>query len=75
LTLGPGAYDHETMDERPWLDATATAQPIRSGEIRPLEAVEAAIARIGALNQKLNAFITHLFEQAQRHAASPALPE
>jgi amidase len=62
------------MDELAWLDATALAQRIRARDLSPLEAVEAAIARIEALNPKINAVITPLFDQARRQAASPALP-
>jgi len=63
------------MDELAWLDATALAQRIRARDLSPLDAVEAAIARIEALNPKINAVITPLFEQARRQAAAPALPD
>ncbi len=62
------------MDELTWLDATALARLIRAGELSPLEAVDAAIARIETLNPQLNAVITPLFEQARQQAASPELP-
>ncbi len=62
------------MDELAWLDATALAQLIRAGELSPLESVDGAIARIEALNPRLNAVITPLFEQARRQAVSPDLP-
>jgi len=47
------------------LDATAQADLIRRGEIAPHEAVEAAIARIEALNPTLNAVIHPAFERAR----------
>ena len=62
------------MDELAWLDATALAHLIRAGELSPLEAVDSAIARIEALNPRLNAVITPLFEQARQQAVSPDLP-
>src|SRR5713226_6578569 len=63
------------MDELAWLDATALAQLIRARDLSPLEAVDGAIARIEALNPKINAVITPLFDQARQQAASPALPD
>src|SRR3990172_5873886 len=62
------------MDELTWLDATGLAQRIEAGEVSPTEAVDAAIARIEALNPRLNAVITPLFEQARRQASAPDLP-
>jgi amidase len=50
------------------LDAIATAELIRSGEVHPLEAVEAAIARIETLNPRLNAVVYRRFEQARSEA-------
>ncbi len=63
------------MDDLAWLDATALAQLIRAQQLSPLEAVEAAIARIEALNPHLNAVITPLFETARQRAAAPDLPD
>ena len=56
------------------LDATAQAELVRSGEAQPIELVDAAIARIEALNDDLNAVIHPLFDRA-RAAASGALPD
>jgi amidase len=61
-------------DELAFLDATAQADLIRSGKMKPLEAVDAAIARIERLNPKLNAVIIPLFEKA-RAAARGTLPD
>ncbi|MGD9755135.1 MAG: amidase, partial [Acidimicrobiia bacterium] len=57
------------------LDATAQAELVRRGETTPTELVDAAIARIEALNPVLNAVIWSDFDAARRAAASPALPD
>ena len=56
------------------LDVTAQAELVRNGEASPIELVDAAIARIEAINPKLNAVIHERFEKARAEAASP-LPE
>lgn len=61
-------------DEFARLDATAQAALVRSGEVLPIELVEASIARIEALNPKLNAVIHPLFEKARAAAESTDLP-
>lgn len=58
----------------PWLDATAQADLVRSGEVKPLELVEEAIGRVESLNPQLNAVIHTSFEKA-RHAARGDLPD
>ncbi|MCL6580417.1 MAG: amidase [Firmicutes bacterium] len=60
--------------ELAWLDATAQAELVRKGEVRPLELVEAAIARIEVLNPKLNAVITPMYDLALEAARGP-LPD
>jgi amidase len=55
-------------EELATLDATAQAELIRSGEASPRELVEAAIARIEALNPELNAVIHTLFDEALAEA-------
>jgi amidase len=57
-----------------WLDATAQADLVRSGEMSPKDLVEAAIARIDALNPRLDAVIRTRFEQARAQAAG-TLPD
>ena len=52
-----------------WLDATAQAELVRSGEISPRELLESSIARIEALNPKLNAVIHPLFDKAHEQIA------
>ena len=65
-------------DELATLDATAQAELVRSGELTSLELVEAAIARIEAVDPELNAVIHRFFEEAReeaaRRAARRALP-
>jgi amidase len=57
------------MTETTWLDATAQADLVRRGEASPAELVEAAIARIEALNPQLDAVIRTSFDQARERAA------
>ena len=52
-----------------FLDATAQAELVRSGEVTGLELVEEAVERIERLNPELNAIITPLYDTA-RAAAS-----
>jgi amidase len=56
------------------LDALAQAERVRSGEVSPLELVDAAIAKIEALNPRLNAVVTPMFETAREVAKGP-LPD
>jgi amidase len=57
-----------------WLDATAQAELVRRGEASPTDLVEAAIARIEAVNPQLDAVIRTRFEEARAEAAGP-LPD
>ncbi|MCA1846575.1 MAG: amidase, partial [Actinobacteria bacterium] len=50
-------------------DATGLAALIRSGEVKPLELVDAAIARIETVDPQLNAVIHPRFERARAEAA------
>lgn len=61
-------------DELARLDAVAQAALVRDGEASPLELVDAAIARIEAINPQLNAVIHERFERARAEAAGP-LPD
>ena len=56
------------------LDATAQAELVRKGEVKPAELVDAAIANYEKLNPALNAVVTPMFGRAQEAAAGP-LPE
>jgi amidase len=53
-----------------WLDATAQAELVRSGQLTPLELVDAAIARIEARDGALNAVVSTRFEQARAESAT-----
>jgi amidase len=50
------------------MDATAQAELVRDGEASPQELVEAAIARIEALNPQLNAVIHRFYDEALAEA-------
>jgi amidase len=52
----------------PWLDATAQAELVRNGEVTARELVDAALARIEAVNPKLNAVIHRRDAAARREA-------
>ena len=60
-------------DDVAWLDATAQAELVRTGQISPVELVEAAITRTEKLNPEINAVIHTRFEKARAEAGS-ALP-
>ncbi|MER3452896.1 MAG: hypothetical protein C4344_04345, partial [Acidimicrobiia bacterium] len=62
-------------DEFARLDATGLAALIRSGELTPAEAVEAAIGRIEALDGTLNAVVHRSFDTAMDAARDPRLPD
>jgi amidase len=62
------------VTETTWLDATAQADLVRRGEVSPKELVEAAIARIEAVNPHLDAVIRTRFDAA-RQEADGALPD
>lgn len=56
-------------DDLSLLDATAQAELVRRGDASPAELVDAAVARIEALNPQLNAVIHERFEAARTDAA------
>ena len=62
-------------DQFAYLDATAQAELVKTGEASPLELVDAAIARIEQLNPQLNAVIHPLFEKARTQAQAADLPD
>jgi len=53
------------------LDATAQAELVRRRQASPSELVEAAIARIEAMNPAVNAVVTKLYDRARAQAAGP----
>ncbi|MGB3810156.1 MAG: amidase family protein [Parvibaculum sp.] len=67
----PFAYAKENFGK---LDAMAQAELVRKKEVTALELVDAAIARIEAVNPKVNAVVTEFFDKA-RAAAKGKLPD
>ena len=61
-------------EEMAALDASAQAALVRGRHVKPIELIEAAIARIERLNGKINAVVTPMFEQARAAAQAP-LPD
>ena len=61
-------------DEIAVLDATAQAELVRRKQLKPIELIDAAIARIERLNPALNAVVTPMFEEG-RAVASGSLPD
>ena len=57
------------VDELRWIDAVGQAELVRSGEIAPVELVEAACGRVQELNPTLNAVIAPRLERARAEAA------
>ena len=55
VAVGGGAPG--SMAQTTWLDATAQADLVRRGEVSPKGLAEAAIARIEAVNPRLDALI------------------
>jgi amidase len=56
-------------------DATGLAALVKRGDVRPIELVEAAIARIEEHDGELNAVVDRWFDDARSRAESGALPE
>jgi amidase len=57
------------------LDATAQAALVARGEVSPAELVAAAIERVEALDDKINAVVHRRFEKALAEASSAELPD
>ncbi len=57
------------MTDTTWMDATAQAELVRSGQASPSELVEDAIARIERVDPQLNAVVHDRFEAARAEAA------
>lgn len=57
------------------LDATAQAELVRTGQVAPIELVDAAIERVERLNPQLNAVIHTRFEEVRDEAATDRLPD
>jgi amidase len=61
-------------DDTRWLDATAQAALVESGEVSASELLDAAIERIEAIDPKLNAVVIRWFDEARATAAG-SLPD
>jgi amidase len=62
------------MYELDLLDATAQAELVKRGEVKPVELVDSAIERIERVNPELNAVVTPMYDLARRAAEGP-LPD
>ncbi len=62
------------MDEYSGLDAVALAELVRSRKVKPIEILEAAIARAEAVNPTVNAIVNKLYDHA-RSAIKGGLPK
>jgi amidase len=58
----------------PNYDGLALAELVRRRQVTPAELVDAAIARIEAINPRVNAVVTRMFDSARRAAAGPLPP-
>ena len=61
--------DDLMSDDIAWLDATAQAELVRTGQVTPAELVEGAITRVEKLNPEINAVIHPLFDKGRDQAA------
>lgn len=57
-----------TSSELIWMGGYELAAKIRARQVSPVEAVEAVLARLEAVNPKLNAFVTVIAEEARAKA-------
>lgn len=62
-------------DDIAWLDATAQAELVRTGQVTPGELVEGAITRIEKLDPEINAVIHPRFDKARAEAVASELPD
>ena len=65
------ASNVRAMSELTWLDATAQAELVRTGEVSAKELVEAAIERIDRINPQLDAVIRTRYDEARAEAGEP----
>jgi len=60
-------------DDLALLDATAQADLVRTGEVKAVELVDAAIERIERLNPQINAVVSEMFDKARAAASEGSL--
>ena len=63
--LFPSSKNAAIISDLPKLDAIAQAALVQKGELSSLEAIEAAIDRIEAVNPKINAVVTKSYDMAR----------
>src|SRR5918993_455616 len=66
--------DGDLAAQTRWMDAVEQAALVRNGEVTPIELLEAAIARIEAIDPALNAVVIRWFDHA-RDLAAGDLPD
>ena len=59
-------------DDVQWMDATAQADLVASGQVTALEMIDLAINRISEIDTQINAVPIRDFEKARRRASTPA---
>src|SRR5512139_3242498 len=69
--LLPGCASRPAAADLAGLDAVATAEAIRAGQVTAREAVAAAIARSRAVQPRINAVVTDCYERALAAADGP----
>src|SRR5215470_7773993 len=57
-----------TSDDLCWLPASELAPAIKRRKLSPVELMQAVLARIERVNPRLNAFVTHIADQALKDA-------
>lgn len=62
-------------DETRWMDATDQAALVRSGEVTPVELLDAAVERMERLEPAIGALTFRWFDEARELAASDDLPD
>ncbi|MER5512630.1 amidase [Streptomyces sp. NPDC002766] len=65
---------HGLAGETQWMDATAQARLVASGEVTAVELLEAAVERVKVLDPAVNAVVMEWFDQARAVAADPLPP-
>ena len=65
---GPLGGTFRRMTNTTWLDATAAAELVRTGQASPAELVDDAIERIARVNPQRNAVIRDRFDRARKDA-------
>ncbi len=62
-------------DDTRWMDATEQAELVATGEVTPVELLDAAVERIERDDTAINAVVLRWFDRAREVAASADLPD